>query len=312
MKQLIIFLTVLCHQLQAFGAVQRTLQSSPEEFQKYLTANEKVSFAEAYLQLSEKMDSEPAELENCLEEVYLGNSSSETCSTAIRELTRRPLNSSRRELLSALLSKLEKSKTSQSNFYRDLKAGLFETHLELKSASAATNKERTKQAGTKSEVKAWRKALSRHISLREALFLINGKRVSFNDHWEPPTGVYQWSLITNTHEPVIQLGTFSQFADSAIQALQPLAAVTCEELKNFEIQNFGLLEVEVFSNSECVTASASASKMGPTDHLTSKSKFQIEKSGIRHWMWPALALVGLGLASGLKGKQITVQWPGSH
>jgi hypothetical protein len=114
----------------------------------------------------------------------------------------------------------------------------------------------------------------------------------------------------------MRLGTFSQFAAESLKELKPLASASCKDLNDLDAQKFGLLQFEVFSDSKCIArfgASEPIGKMATAEHLgTSKSMVNMESTSNRHWIWPVLALVTIGIAAGLKDKQVSVGMPGLH
>jgi hypothetical protein len=316
MKSILIFLLVSALSLNCLAevAVQRTPESSYSEFQKYLQKSGKTSFAQAYITLSSVTEMETPLLERCLEEVYLGAPAQSTCLSAVKSLSSKPLNQPRREVLFSFLSKLEKVKSPQKNFYRDMRLGLLRTHENLAKTFGATIPEQDEKLETLQnlEMNAWRKAVSKMIPLEEVSLLINGKKVSKLEKWNAPQGVYQWSLVTNTHEPLVRISTFSQFAADSLKELKPLASASCDQLSDFDPKKFGLLQMEIFSNPKCVAQFGIASAVAKSPHLgNSASMVQIEKSN-RHWVWPILVAVGAGIALSLKDKQVSVQMPGAH
>ena len=148
----------------------------------------------------------------------------------------------------------------------------------------------------------------------EVALLINGKKISNLQNWAAPEGIYQWSLVSNTHEPLIRLGTFSQFAAESLKELKPLAQGDCKDLDQLNAQKFGLMRVNVFANTKCIAEYGMSTPIqSQTDHLgNSKSMVNVENQSSRHWVWPVMIAVGVGLAVGLQGKNVQVQAPGLH
>jgi hypothetical protein len=306
----------ICISSPAQTAVQRTTESSFDEYRKYLEQTGGTSFSQAYIQLSSVTTLETPLLEKCLEEMYLGAPSQVTCLSAVKSLGAKPLNQPRREVLYSFLSKMAKVKSPHRSFYEGLRDGLLRTHPDL----ARTFQTEVPESDDKApelknlEMKAWKNALDKKIPLDEASLLINGKKVSKLENWTAPEGIYQWTLISNTHEPFIRFATFSQFAADSLKGLEPLAPGGCSQLETLEPQKFGLLKMEVFANSKCVTQfGMSTTVEEKSEHLgSSSSMVKMEKSSSRHWVWITLAIVGAGVAAGLKGKNVQIQWPGSN
>jgi hypothetical protein len=318
MKKIISFFLSMAITLSSLAqtAVQRTTESSLEDYRKYLEKSGGTSFSQAYIQLSSVTTLETPLLEKCLEEMYLGAPSQSTCLSAVKSLGAKPLNQPRREVLYSFLSKMTKVKSPNRSFYQGLRDGLLRTHSDLaKTFQAEIPEAEDKAPEVKSlEMKAWKNALAKKIPLDEVSLLINGKKVSKLESWTAPEGIYQWALISNTHEPFIRFATFSQFAAESLKSLEPLATGGCNQLEKLEPQKFGLLRMEVFATSKCVAQfGMSTSVEEKSEHLGSSSNMvQMEKSSSRHWVWITLAIVGAGVAAGLKGKNVQVQWPGSN
>lgn len=311
----ILFLTSLGFQSKAQVGVQRTTESSYQEYIKYLDKNERISFVQAYIQLASVTEMETPLLERCLEEVYLGAPANSTCLTAVKSLASKPLNQPRREVLFSFLAKLEKLKSPHKSFYKNLKDGLLRTHSQLSSTFGVPVPEAGKDLEkiTALEMKAWKKAISKKAPIEEVALLINGKKVAKLESWTAPQGVYQWSLITNTHEPIVRLGTFSQFASESLKEMKPLAQGNCNSLKDLEEKKYGLLQLEIFAEKKCVAQFGVGSTVAHSRHLGASSNFvKMEKSSSRHWVWPVLAIVGVGLVSSMQGKQVSVQMPSFH
>ncbi len=302
-------LLISCPSGAATG-IQRTINSSPGLFEAYLKQTESQPFAQAYVQLSQKMEFSSKYIEVCLENIYLGKSAEEECLLALKELTQRPLNPTGREILFSFLAKIEKQSSSKQDFFRSLKLGLLETDPALAVNQHQATKKKNSQTSkvfATLETKAWKKALEKVIQIEESQLLINGKSIGNIKNWNPPLGVYQWSLVTNTHEPLIRLGTFLQFAADSVKNLKPFAE-NCRSLTDLEIKKFGLLQVEVFASAKCIAKETSV-KSPEAQHLTQLPNTRPLSLGKIHWIWPTLALVGAGIAVGTRGKNVQVKWP---
>jgi len=280
--------------------------------QRNLAKNDRVSFVQAYIHLSSVTEMETPLLERCLEEVYLGAPSQSTCLTAVKSLTSKPLNQPRREVLFSFLAKLEKAKSQQKNFYRDLKQGLLRTHPHLARTFGVSvpDSEDSLAKITALEMKAWKKAVVKKFPLDEIALLINGKKVAQLESWTAPQGVYQWTLVSNTHGPIVRLGTFSQFASESLKELKPLAQGNCQNIQDLEAQKHGLLQIEVFADKKCIAQFGMKTTVGHSDHLGKSTNIvKMEKTSSRHWVWPILAVVVVGLATSLNGKQVSFHIP---
>lgn len=296
-------------------AVQRTSESSYSEYLRYLDKNGRISFVQAYIHLASVTQMETPLLERCLEDVYLGAPSHSTCLQAVKSLASKPLNQPRREVLYSFLTKLEKTKSPNKSFYKELKNGLLRTHAHLAKTFgvAVPASEDSLAKITALEMKAWKKALGKKFPLEEIAVLINGKRISKLESWMAPEGVYQWALVSNTHEPVVLVSTFSQFAAESLKSMQAMTSKNCQSLKNFDEKRFGLLQMEIFAEPKCVAQYGMGTSVAKSDHLGSSSRMvKMEKSSSRHWVWPVLAIVGVGIASSLNGKQVSIQMPGAN
>lgn len=314
MKNLIILFSAFLFGMTANAgvAVQRTTESSYADYKDYLEKSGKSSFADSFIQLSSVIEVETPLLEKCLEEVYLGAPANSVCLSAVKSLTAKPLNQPRRQILYSFLVKLEKVGSPHKGFYKDLRLGLLRTHHVLAKTFGATIPETDKNPTLVGslEMKAWKKALQKKCPLEEASLLINGKKVSKLADWTAPQGVYQWSLVTNTHEPIVRLGTFAQFASESLKDLKPLAAGNCKNLPNIEAQKFGLMQIEIYSDKKCVAKYDMSTPKAQAGHLaTAAEMVKLEKSSYRSWIWPVVALIGIGVASSFNGKQVNVQMP---
>lgn len=307
---LILNLIMATGQANATIGIQRTINSTSGAFNAYLKKSNSESFSQAYFELSQKMEVSSAFTEVCLEKLFLGKPNEEDCLLALKEITQRPLNPAGREILFSFLTKIEKQPGSKKEFFHNLKLGLLETDPELALIEHQTVKKKgnhISKSFASLEIKVWKKALAKVIQIEESQLLINGKLVNNLKKWNPPLGVYQWSLLTDTHEPLIRLGTFLQFAAESVKNLVPFAQ-NCKTLSDLEIKKFGLLQVEVFASDKCI-AKEDTVKIPESQHLTQLPKGPAMSSASRHWIWPTLILVGVGLVIGTRGKNIHINSP---
>lgn len=236
----------------------------------------------------------------------MGGKDPEICTKAVKALAIYPLNSESREILFALLLKIEKS--FKTDFFKSLRNGISQTHPRLADKFDARARKPTKSSAFSNlEKKAFLKVIEKTIGGQDFSLMINGEKISRLAQWNPPEGIYQWSLVTNTHKPLILLTSFSQFAATAAKDLQPFAE-NCRSLDDYEIQKYGLLDVQVFASEKCIAKEMPYAK--PAEHLTSlpadHSKGSMLTSG---WAWGIATVVGIGLAASLKGKNVKVTWP---
>lgn len=291
--------------------VQRTVNSSYEDYLKYLSKNERKSFVHSYIRIASVSEMETPLLEKCLEEIYVGVTGRNTCFNAVKSLTSKPLNQPRREVLFSFLSKIEKSKSAHQALFRSLKQGLLRTHPEMASLFNAHPDEaiHALEQVRELEMKAWRKALVKKFPLQEISLLINGKKVSkLATSWKPPAGSYQWVLVSNTHHPIVRLGSFSQFAAESLKDLKPLATGKCGEIEQLDGLRFGLIRSEVFMSAQCIARFGMGSTPTASPHLgNAASMVQMESASYRHWIWPIIAVVGIGTIASLQNKQVTFQ-----
>lgn len=318
MKKIISLFLATLMAVPAFAAsgVQRTTESSYADYVQYLSKTGGTSFSQAYIQLSSVIEMETPLLEKCLEEMYLGAPSQTTCMNAVKSLGSKPLNQARREVLFSFLSKMIRVRSPHQSFYQGLRNGLLRTHPNLARVFHVNLPDPEQgQTQVKSlEMKAWKNALSKKFPVEEVSLLINGKKVSKLETWNAPDGNFQWALITNTHAPFIRLGSFSQFASEALKELEPLAKGSCKDLQTLEAQKFGLMSVTVFADKKCTSEyGMSTPILAKSAHLGSSAEMvKVENSSSRHWVWPVVIAVGVGLAASLQGKNVQIQAPGSN
>ena len=297
---------------QAQMAVQRSAGSSYFEYQKYLSQTKAKSFVRSYLDLSKTMILETGLLNQCLEDLFVGRNSEDICFDAIKNLNAQPLNDISREVVFSFIKKLAKFPSKHINTYKEFEKGFSVTHPELVRRFGALKKRDVGSQFSKLEMKAWQSWIGKKILLTESLLLINGEIVKDLNSWQPPSGVYQWALISNTHEPIIRVSSFSQFAAESIRELKAFSNQTCEESKNRDIKNYGLKNLQIFYSRRCVLEKnllAMHSEPGHLGEPAMKVKM-ISPSSKTHWIFPALAILGLGLASQLKGKEVSLTMPG--
>ncbi len=307
-----LIVSLLGSKASATFAVQRTPTSSYSDFQKYLAESKKISFSQAYIQIASVTDVESESVENCLEDVYLGKNKTETCFQAIKSLTSKPLNSFRREVLFSFLSKLEKLPGPRQNFYRQLQKGLLWTHPDLAKVfhSIVETKKMEPSNVQALELKAWKRSVVQKFPMEEISILINGKKISHLEKWVAPQGIYQWTLVSNTHEPLMRLGSFTQFASESLIHLKPLIDGDCSSLTEVEFKTYGILQLEIFSSSKCITQFGTVAKGNISEsHLGALPTTPSDNPTIRSrsWLLPALAGLAAGIAYGLRGKQVSIQ-----
>lgn len=292
---------------EAVKTVQRTLDSSFEKYSQYVKTVQGQTFIDGYLKLAEDRVAPVVSIEECLESAYLGQPSEDLCLKSVQGLAAFPLNLESKEILLALLQKIDHF--PKMKLFKSIKEGLLRTHSDLFKGKAFSGPpSQAQNSFSKLELKAFVRLLSQKINGSDYVLLINGKNVGSLSQWRPMDGIFQWSLISNTHRPVILISTFSQFASTVAKELTSFAD-SCETLQNYEIQSHGLLRVEVFSNSQCVAKERILEK---SEHLTTLPSMKPSSGPAKNaWIWTAVALIGAGAAASLKGKTVKVSWPSS-
>lgn len=319
MKHLIalfIFATLLliAHYSKATVVVQRTANSSLNEYQKYVANINGQEFADGYLDLNSKLEGSFEGIESCLRTAQMGQDNSTECREAINSISSRPLNRNSREVLYSLLRKISNSKKPDTYFYK-LKHGLVFSDKSLSKTFHETNPQPSLSPIKSNALikKAWLEQLDKMSISKEARFLINGIEVSNFKNWIPSEGIFQFSLITNTHKPFIRIGTFQQFASSIKNEMVPFAD-NCKHLLDFEIEKFSLLEVQVFASNRCIAKESFTPKVSEP-HLANLSSSNLPQSQIQKkqsWLFMTMIAVGAGLAYGLKDKTVEVTMPSFH
>jgi hypothetical protein len=232
------------------------------------------SFSESYLAESEKGILDETYIDSCLEKSLLGENSESICLEAVQSLTQKPLNAQRREILFFLLTKLQTGPVKKK-FYSSFRQGLLGTHPEI-SPKELKVKVLIPGRAAKLDLKAWKKALVHKEVGSDFVLLMNGKTVPLNSNWAPPEGIFQWSLVTDRYDPLIRLSSFSQFAKESIQNLKEVSVNLATTPAIKEVPTLPKLE-------------------------------PIAKN--RNWLWPVIAIVGIGIAGSLRGKNVSVSMP---
>lgn len=296
-------------------AVKKAVQANYSEYIKYLEQQQKISFSQAYLELNEKRPTDSNQLEECLMDLLQENTTT-TCDKAIFALTRRPLNGQSAEVLASLLNRLTKSHIKDQQFFDSFLNSLMNSWPELKANLQLTKKAELLKTNIISglEYQAWLKMLLGKAHSKEITLLVNGKRISSLRSFLPQPGVFQWSLITNSYEPLIYVGTWQQFAHQSQKSLLAFFSGSCEELQGFDIPTSELLSSEIFLSDHCQKLSANVFQTKyQSDHLEDLSRNQDSLSlKEREWVWPSVIIAtGIGiLAHSLKNKKVKVTMPG--
>ncbi len=290
--------------------VQRTTTSLKKDYLEYLKKENLQTFVDGYIQTSASMELKTPLLEQCLEEMYLGAPFEDSCFESIKSLTSRPLNKVRREVLISFLQKLKKGSKSKKNFYESFHSGLTKVSAgrEIKTDDDNIGESKVTKA---LEMNAWRKAISKKIDLEESALLVNGIKVMNIDQWVAPDGIFQWTLVTNTHEPIIRLSSFAQFATDSVKSLEALNPEDCKKISEREPQKYSLVKVEVFESRKCVVKYDIKYMPTPdSGHLgRSQNIVNLEEKSHRNWIWTSMLIVGVGVAMSLKDKNVQVSLP---
>lgn len=301
-------------------AMQRSVQSSYREYKKYLSTSKRSDFASAYVEFNQTREINTDQIQSCLESLFSDNqntteNSAENnsaittvtiCDNSLASLLAEPLNNQGKEIASSLIDRLlvstkyQKSKNLAN--YSVLKKTIQGLHTKNKTRSL--------------EFKAWHKLISEKIDLLDAHFLINGQEFFLNDLLNSTTDldlslIYQWSLITNTHEPIVVVGHFAQFAEHSLKNLIPFYGLThehrCPEGDQKEPKTFGLTKVSLFLSDQCILAKEKQDHEVHLGDLPPAPKLVPEHSNA--WIWSAVVIVGVGLAVGLQNKKVSVSLP---
>jgi len=295
--------------------VQRALNSNYSEYENYLHNSQKLSFIESYTSLNQKREVSSNNVEECLLDLLQESKDSPLCDKAIFELTRRPLNRMSSEVLISLLSRIGKSAIKEKQFFNSFLNSLLNTLPDVKKSMGISTRTDVLvvHSVSKLEYRAWMRMILKKISAKEVFLMINGKKIPSLGNYQPPQGVFQWSLITNSFEPLNFVGTWHQFANRSSKDLKPFFHGDCDKLKRTEIANSEILGLEIFLNEKCVQENQNIFQTKYSgDHLddiSNKSIVSIQKNA---WVWPS-AFVALGagvLASSLKNKKVRVEMPG--
>lgn len=297
------FFVLICSFSQfAFSApiqgTQRALTSSYQDYQSYLQKNQQQSFVSAYLESSKNFDFETKAISQCMDALFMGKKSDEQCFEAVKNINARPLNEHSRKVLISFLKKLKKFPSSYQKFYQEFEKGF-----------ALPYQGKESETFNKLEMKAWKRALEKKILLSDSILLINGSPVKLSS-WQPPSGIFQWALISNTHEPLIRMSTFSQFANESVRELTAFSKISCPESPP-EMKTFGLSKVQIFYTKKCIIEKSLLTDTREQKHLgdiaTPKKISSVSDS--KHWIFPILAIIGVGLASELRGKSLSLSMP---
>lgn len=294
-------------------AIQRSTSSSFEDYSKYLTDSKRSDFASAYLEQNKYRENNTETIQSCLESLFSDNQNkngeSETiliCDSSISALLDYPLNQQSKELLLNLLDRLLPSdkyqKSKNFNSFLMLKKTLQGTHNKNKSRSI--------------DFKAWNKLIAEKMFLQDVHLLVNGQEYKIEEWLKQGSDldlslIYQWVLISNTHEPVVFVGNFSEFAQYSLKNLNPFYGIThqrhCPEEPQTEPKTFGLTKVAIFLSDQCLLTQEKHEQQLHLGDLPSSPKLAPEHSNA--WMWSAVAILGVGIAIGLQNKKVTVSLP---
>lgn len=294
-------------------AVQRSISSSFQDYAKYLALTEKHDFANAYIEHMQLRENNTEKIQSCLESLFTDetnkNNENETisiCDSSISTLLANPLNQQGKEILSNLLDRL-----FSSDKYQKSKNFSFYSHLK-KTIQAAHNKIKTRSL----EVKAWYKLMNEQIFFQDTHLLVNGQEYKI-DEWLNQgmdidlSLIYQWALISNTHEPIIYVGNFSDFAKHSLKNLNPFYGSPhqrhCPEEPQNEPKTFGLTKVAIFLSDQCLLTQEKHEQQIHLGDLPPSPKLVPDHSNV--WIWSAVAVIGVGLAIGLQNKKVTFSLP---
>lgn len=297
-------------------AMQRSVQSSYQEYKNYLKTNNRSDFARAYVEYNQTRDNNTDQIQACLESLFADNQNSSEnnsenttisiCDNSLALLLADPLNNQGKEIVSSLIERLMASAKYQKS------KNLTKYSLLKKTIQGVHAKNKTRSL----EFKVWHKLISEKVFLLDAHFLINGQEYVINDLLSSTTDldlslIYQWSLITNTHEPIVMVGSFAQFAEYSLKNLTPFFGSPhehrCPEGDQPEPKTFGLAKVSLFLSDQCLLAKEKQEKEVHLGDLPPAPKLVPDHSSA--WIWSAVAIVGVGLVIGLQNKKVSVSLP---
>lgn len=310
-----LFLILICsfyslaHSAPTQGT-QRALTSSYQDYQQYLQKNKLQSFISAYIEASKSFDFETKSITQCMDALFIGKKSDDLCFEAVKNINARPLSESSRQVLISFLKKLRKFSSVHQKFYQEFEKGFsFTDPVTARKLGALPYQAVNNETFHQLEMKAWKRALEKKLLLSDSLLLINGSPVKLSN-WQPPSGIFQWSLISNTHEPLIRMSTFSQFASESVRELTAFSKQLCPESPP-EMKTFGLAKVQIFYDRKCILEKSLMTDLKGQTHL---GEIQMPKkissvSDSKHWIFPVLAIIGVGLVSELRGKSLSLSMP---
>lgn len=238
---------------------------------------------------AEHADEDSDAVDLCLEKIYSADENLEICQKAVLDLTVLPLNAHRREILISLLQKIPEIQRSPQQ--SELMKGLLQTHPALADEAVPTSlpAKKLRALAPAPETKAWLKVLSKKTNLAKAWISLNGQPLTLATHFSFPTGTYQWTLVTADLEPLVLVGTWTDFSN---------------ELKNLKPQSDAaqwLPPKKVWKPAENLI------DLPPTAVNES-----VTKASSHSWIIPTVIAIGVGLAFALKDKQVTVKLPGQN
>ena len=287
-------------------AVQRTPGSSYKDYVTHLELSHASSFVDAFQELSNLSDSEDPSIQACIDK-----KSKPSCLQAIKDLTRLPLNSQRREILFSILE-LQRKDVFLASFAQSL----WETDSELAKNFPETYRNSESPKRSQLEAKAFLKLINSKFEFGDWILLKNGEPVELNSTKVNSAEVSQWAFVSNSYKPIVLVSTLAKFAADFAKNIEPfIKAKSCVEAQSMDFDKWGLMNVDVFISNHCIVTD---SKLPPpptsATHLTEGPPAAMPAPNVKSkgWMWTALAVVTLGAASSLRGKNISVSLPSFH
>lgn len=160
-------------------------------------------------------------------------------------------------------------------------------------------------------------AFKQRTDLAGSQFLVDGVPFELNPHFKIPQGVFQWTLISNVYSQFVFIGSWEEFTIKLLSrsGLNPLVEGDCINFKtSSELRD---LSAQVFFSKKCVldaNGSRNFYSVGKNTEKDLKSDLTLPSLPEIHneranWAVPALTLLAVGIAYGLKDKHVAIKAP---
>lgn len=285
--------------------------AAEKDYQDVLAKSGLMSFSEWVISQASEKPPSPSSLTKALE---LANTSPQESlvhfQAVIKELQSSLLNAASREMITSVYHRVSEMQVPEPTrkVYRQKIVDMISAHPELKSifpGFTAVAPRSTSLVQKQNDI-FW----GQLHQLGDFTILVDGRKIENPRTWTPPAGEHQWALVSNSYEPLITVGTWSEFMSTALQPSRrhPLAEGDCQSTRllidDFQAQT----QADIFAGKGCFTPAAGP--LGPQTtarHLSPPEMATTSGSG--RWVVPIVLFVGAGLAYSLKGKSISVRAP---